>query len=201
MKKKLFGFIFVSFMLGIVLLIIYYPPDFFKKPIVYHTSGEASLNRFAMAIEDIISTESNWWVSAKIKILDTNYPKTEMTIIAGEPIFLVDKLYRYGAQEEKHGRNYKNILIPSVMWEPIPYRAQENGHIIQYISNGDWYILASCGPDLVYEKTTYLKILQEKEILTKEQILEALQPIAYDATNGTMSSGDIFRTSFDALEQ
>jgi ankyrin repeat protein len=120
-----------------------------------------------------------------------NYPPSVRSTEGGSTVFVVSEEYRlpFG---EMSGPDERFAWF---MYDGFRHWRRSDGMMIQYISNGESYILDSCGPDEVYEHEWLEKMNKQMDSLTRQQFLSEAVRVTYDPTNGVYSRGDIIVTS------
>ena len=99
--------------------------------------------------------------------------------------------------EEKQSLDGEEFMVEAIRsrWTAANLTRSDKW-LIQYISNGDWYLLASCGPDRRYESEVLGRINRDKKTIAPDELRRRIAGISYDPTNGHDSRGDVTRTSF-----
>ena len=90
----------------------------------------------------------------------------------------------------KYLSTYSGIHSREAFFDPFSNKGEGNG-FFQYVSNGNWYCLFSCGPDQVYEEKLIADLHENRTTTSENQARARISSVMYDPTNGTLSSGDI----------
>lgn len=117
---------------------------------------------------------------------------------------------RYYADKKQYPNMTDDSLIYSTLTTPIEYLSPEKFNRIEknipkqpypyhyyFFKNSNIWILQACGPDQDYDLSN--KFLIQAAIEDEDWITARLTESYFDPTNGTKSSGDLFRTNCSGI--
>ena len=174
------------------------PPAEYNLP-----RAEYRLGKFASHLDEVSRiNKDGGYELAHFVMYDGIYPPNTSEQWNGATRHLIAPEYRaspttaYSHEERANLTGEEFMREPFFVGESNVFDARHQDWTIQYISNGDWYLLASCGPDRRYESEVLGRINRDKKTIAPDELRRRIAGISYDPTNGHDSRGDVTRTSF-----
>jgi hypothetical protein len=165
-----------------------------KSDDYYISAARFKLSRFSDYLHELKAFNGK---IPEVTPFSSDYPINSTIMINREPNYLIGDDYRFpfNIADNSNAIEVHGMRFADFMYDAYFSVNRAGPALIQYISNGSWFMIISCGPDQIYERDWLSTVNDVKATISTPASIPGLWEHLYDPTNGTISRGDVIVTS------